>query len=235
MSRPALALASTALLACLALGREGRADPPRLTAQAAPPPPAAQPVQPPAAQPPPPGYGAPPPGYGAPPPGYGAAPPGYGPPPPGYAPPPGYYYQPPPGYYAGAPLPPPVPKERNSPGMMVTGIVLTGVGVIALLSGAIVYTSANTQQTYDSLGCASGYCSYDDHDDEKTAGIAVMIAGGAAVAVGIPLLVIGARKVPVRGGGGAPAEPERRERDEDEDAEASLFVSPRATGLRMTF
>ena len=119
--------------------------------------------------------------------------------------------------------------------MMVTGIVLTGVGVIALLSGAIVYTSANTQQQYDVLCDNGSYCSYDDHEDEKVAGVAVMIAGGAAIAVGIPLLVIGARKVPVRGGAGAPAEPERRDRDDDEEGETSLVISPRSTGLRMTF
>lgn len=228
MTRPALALASTTLLVCLAFGRDGRADPPRQIAQAAPPaqPAAAQPI----AQPAP-----PPPGYGAAPPGYGQPPPGYGQPPPGYAPPPGYYYQPPPGYYAGAPLPPPVPKERNSTGMMVTGIVLTGVGVVGLLSGAILYSAANTQQTYDSLDCISSeYCNYDDHEDEKVAGVALMIAGGAAIAVGIPLLVIGARKVPVRGGAGAPGQPEPRDRDDDE-VETSLVISPRSTGLRMTF
>jgi hypothetical protein len=118
--------------------------------------------------------------------------------------------------------------------MMVTGIVLTGVGVIALLSGAIVYTSANTQEQYDNY-CGGDFCTYENHDEEKAAGVAVMIAGGAAIAVGIPLLVIGARKVPIRGGAGAPAEPERRDRDEDEEGETSLVISPRSTGLRMTF
>jgi hypothetical protein len=128
-----------------------------------------------------------------------------------------------------------VPKERNSTGMMVTGIVLTGVGVIALLSGAIVYTSANTQQTYDEL-CSGDFCRYEDRDDEKVAAAAVMIAGGAAIAIGIPLLVVGARKVPVRGGAGAPpGEPERRDRDDVEEGETSLVISPRSTGLRMTF
>ncbi|MEJ7728754.1 MAG: hypothetical protein WKG00_06020 [Polyangiaceae bacterium] len=127
-----------------------------------------------------------------------------------------------------------MPRERNSTGMMVTGIVLTGVGVIALLSGAIVYTSATTARQYDTL-CSGDVCSYENRDGEKVAGVAVMIAGGAAIAIGIPLLVIGARKVPVRGGAGAPAEPERRDRDDDEEGETSLFISPRSTGLRMTF
>lgn len=157
---------------------------------------------------PPPGYGPPPPGYGAPPPGYGAPPPGYGAAPPGYtyAPAPGYGYPPPPPGYGYAPAPgyaygPPIdvaPKERRSSGMMAGGIVMISVGGLGLIIGSALALSSGSSCSFD----FSGSCSRDT--GAQTAGYGMMIGGIISVAVGIPLLVYGAKKVPVRPEG-APA------------------------------
>ncbi len=147
---------------------------------------------------PPPGYGPPPPGYAQP--GY---PPGYGPPPPGYAqpghPPPGYVlapgYWPPPGY-GPQPMQPPAATERRSTGMMVGGIVLLSVGGLGLVIGSSLALSSTT--TCDFGGCSSS-------GGSQTAGYGVLIGGAIAVAVGIPLLIYGVKKVPARPDATAPA------------------------------
>ena len=184
----------------------GQGPPPPPPGQGPPPPPPGQGPPPPAAAPAPPGYGPPPP-YG---------PPGYGPPPPGYGPPPGYYY--PPGYYGPPPEQPeppepPPPFRRKSTGMMVSGIVLTGLGGANLLAGAVVTAAArplaeesrscqDTYYTYPSLnGPSDNYvpsnsCVDDLERDYRVGGIIALVAGGVLAGVGIPLLVVGAEKIP---------------------------------------
>ena len=145
------------------------------------------------AYPPPAGYGQPPPGYGQPPPGY-AAPPGY------YgAPPPGYAYAPPPGYmYAPQqPTEPLVQKQRRSSGMMAGGIVLLSAGGLAMAIGAVVALSVSSQCAFN-FSIDSG-CQTDT--STQTTGYGMMIGGLIGVAVGIPLLVYGAKKVPVKAEG----------------------------------
>jgi hypothetical protein len=148
--------------------------------------PSAQPPPaPPPAPPPPQGQGYPPPpgyGQGYPPPGYGQ---GYPPPPPGY----GYGYPPgsapPPAYsaaedpYAGEEDDPEKPRKRKrySTGMMVAGIVLTPVGALTGVMGM-------TMTVVGDKGAGS----------TREVGIAVMLAGICGVGVGIPLIVIGARR-----------------------------------------
>lgn len=91
--------------------------------------------------PPPPVHGPPPPGYGPPPPGYAPPPPGYGTPPPPYAPPgsvqPGSV---PPGYGPSVPGPvgPPV-EERPDPGTWTFLDVLSGLGLVMLLSTLLTW------------------------------------------------------------------------------------------------
>jgi hypothetical protein len=143
----------------------------------------------------------PPPGYAPPPPGYAPAPPGYGQP--GYGQPygqPGYgqpqFYYPPP------PLMGPPPRmERRSKGMMAGGIVLLGVGALSLITGLAVYAvgSVGTYKGCYGYSTYSSYsdCGYTSDKGTQTAGVALMIAGVAGIGVGIPLTVIGAKKVPV--------------------------------------
>ena len=182
------------------------ADPPPAPAPAAPSG-YAQPGQPGYAQPgyaqpgyPPPGYGPPPPGYAQPgyPPGYGP-PPGYaqpGYPPPGYAPP-GYVlapgYGPPPGY---GPQPMAPAMERRSTGMMVGGIVLLSAGGLAMVIGSSLALTSTSSCTFQ------GFCS--SNDGAQAAGYGVLIGGAVALAVGIPLLIYGAKKVPAQPDATAP-------------------------------
>lgn len=159
---------------------------------------------------PPPGY-APPPGYGAPPPEYGAAPPGYAVPPGG-------------AYYYGYGPPPPIPKKRRSTGMMVSGIVLTALGGVTLLAGAVVYGMAKkTSCTYSATGAT--FCSR--NEDGATAGTIAMLLGGGMIAAGIPLTVVGARKVPVNEAGVRKVEAPR--------SVGTLFLSPTGASFRYSF
>jgi hypothetical protein len=102
--------------------------------------------------------------------------------------------------------------ERNSIGMMVGGIVLTAGGVVALSMGALVYIAATSIQC-DCIG--PGACDCSDEKGE-VGGIALMAGGVLGLGVGIPLIVLGARKVP--------AEPE-----------TAVLIGPGAAGLRCRF
>lgn len=145
----------------------------------------------------------PPPNYGAPPRAWPGAQPGYPPPgagpyghygQPGY-PPPGYYppyAYPPPGYgYYGYGQPyTPVPKERRSLTAMVTGIVLTSVGGVFGVTGVAVAST-------DHVVCGGNADVYDCSNETPVGGIIMAVAGFIGVAVGIPLIVYGAKEVPV--------------------------------------
>jgi hypothetical protein len=102
--------------------------------------------------------------------------------------------------------------ERNSIAMMVGGIVLTAGGVFTLGMGALVYAGAKSIQC-DCIGPC-------DCRDEKgeIGGIVLMAGGVAGLAVGIPLIVLGARKVPVEPG-----------------PEAAVLIGPGSAGLRCRF
>jgi hypothetical protein len=65
--------------------------------------------------------------------------------------------------------------ERNSRAQMALGIVLTSVGPVVMLGGMVAAVSSR--------------------DDGP--GIAAAVLGGLGLLVGIPLIVIGAKKVPV--------------------------------------
>jgi hypothetical protein len=101
----------------------------------------------------------------------------------------------PPGAAAGpqvAPMPPPPPaEERRSTGMMVTGISLTGTGLIAGVVGFWLIGQADQGHLAQ---CGTKTC---DPQQQRINGWVIAGAGGAAIAVGVPLLVVGARKVVV--------------------------------------
>ena len=105
-----------------------------------------------------------------------------------YAPPPGAYYDPPGAY------PPPPPMERRSVGAMVGGIVAVSGGFILAMSALVVSVAAETCGI-DAIG-TSNTC-----PDRTATEIGLSIGSIAAIAVGIPLIIYGAKKVPV---GGAP-------------------------------
>jgi hypothetical protein len=142
---------------------------------------------------------APSPGYGY---GYGA-PPAAGYAAPAYGAPSGYYlpaYGAAAGYYASDTRPwayrDAQGTERRSPAMMITGFSMVGVGVGAVITGALVYTFSQSVQ-YDYL-CAQEPCYSPSQSTSSSAvgGVAAMVGGGLFVAVGLPLGIVGAAKKP---------------------------------------
>jgi hypothetical protein len=214
MTRPLL---SVALVGVVSFGASAAfaqsqpaagADVPPLPALAAPAPapppfvaPSAAPPAPPAASPAPP---APPVGYGAPPPGA---------PPPSYGPPPGWGYP----YASSGP-----PRlERYSTPMFVGGIVALSLGGVGLIAGSVLYGSGASK--YD-LYCTdengfTNVCGEADDPDSKGPGLALLIAGGVLVAGGIPLVLVGGRRVP----------------KESAAPPVTASVGPRGASLRITF
>ncbi len=82
------------------------------------------------------------------------------------------------------------------------GIVLTSLGTVALLGGGLVLAS--------STSCSGDSCGYDsssdpfaddmvyEESDTEGAGVGLVIGGLVLAGVGIPLAIIGGRKVPVQ-------------------------------------
>jgi hypothetical protein len=161
-------------------------------APAQPPPPVqpfpqAQPGYPPQAGAPQPAAGYPPPGY------YGGYPPQYGG---GYYPPPGYYY---PMAQETPPAPAPPALRRRSDGMMYGGIALTSGGVVGFFIGTVLLATANNRyEIYCDYNGSSGICETRDDEPRQVAGAIVTVAGGLLLSVGIPLWVVGGKKVRVK-------------------------------------
>ena len=93
----------------------------------------------------------------------------------------------------GQPMPPPAywvyappALERRSVGAMVAGIVTVSLGGVGLLAGTSAAISARSV-------CGSSGCIKQD-----TPGIALGVAGAVLLGAGIPTLVYGARRVPVK-------------------------------------
>jgi len=134
-----------------------------------------------------PGVAPPPPSY--PPGAYPAPPPGAYYPPPGYYAPPGPYYAPP-GAYPGL-----QPMERRSAPAMAGGIVGVTAGAISLFSAlfvAVIADSTCSVVTFDGSGRTTNSC-----DSHAPAVIGLTVAGIAGIAIGIPLIIYGAKKVPL--------------------------------------
>ncbi|WP_437308310.1 hypothetical protein [Sorangium sp. So ce388] len=185
-----------------------------------PPAPAAGPYPAPPQQDPQAGPGAPP---GYPPPGY--PPPGY---PGGYAPYGGAYPPPPLGYPPPAadlpPAPPPVPLRRKSPSLMLGGIALTAGGTIAFFAGTGLLASASERyEIYCDFGGYTGVCDTRTDGPRQIAGALISVAGGVMLAVGIPLWIIGGKKVPATGE--APRAP----------AQTTLSLGPGSAALQTRF
>jgi hypothetical protein len=86
--------------------------------------------------------------------------------------------------------PTPVKGPRHSTAMMVGGIVMVSFAPIALITSAI----ANVEKH----GCEDGiYGPIRDCDQYNPTIYGGLIAAGALVAIGIPLIVIGAKRDPV--------------------------------------
>lgn len=118
--------------------------------------------------------------------------------PPGYLPPLGYYPQ-----YPGQPtggdpftLPPPIPRERYSTGMMVGGILMVVGGFAGTVAGGVLVSSA--KERIDIYCDGPFLCAHKDDDARKTAGGIIMAIGIVTGAAGIPLWIIGSKQIPIK-------------------------------------
>jgi hypothetical protein len=73
--------------------------------------------------------------------------------------------------------------------MMAAGIVLTSIGGLGLVGAGVLISQNNQENERCSQQCVP-------NERKRNVGIAIGVGGLAALGAGIPLLVIGARKVP---------------------------------------
>ena len=109
---------------------------------------------------------------------------------------------------------PRVGKETRSGAMVVTGVVMISVAGTMLPIGSVMSSSSSqdcvTDPTGTSFPCTPA--------TSRKSGLGVLVAAAGSLAIGIPLVVLGAQKVPV--------EIPRR---------ASLTVGPSGASLRYDF
>jgi hypothetical protein len=86
---------------------------------------------------------------------------------------------------------PAVGKETRSAGMVATGVVLISIGATMLPIGTTISAGAGRDCSFD------GSTQTCEPDPERLSGIGVLAAAAGALAVGIPLVVLGAQKVPI--------------------------------------
>ncbi|CAN94676.1 putative membrane protein [Sorangium cellulosum So ce56] len=121
--------------------------------------------------------------------------------------------------------------KRRSKGMMVTGIVLTSLGAVAILGGGLVIASAPScsgdgcvyDRSSNPYADDTGYQYEEDGADAEGAGVGLVVGGLVLAGVGIPLAIVGGRKVPVqpeKQAASTPAPP------------PELVIGPRYAGLR---
>lgn len=188
----------------------GPASPPAKRPAPAPPPDALEAVvpAPPASAPAP--AAAPPPAFAPAPPPFAPeipAAPAYAPVAPAWGPPPGQTYWPAyaPAYPASPTfyrqeepfsLPPPVPKQAANSKLMIAGILAATGGVATLITGSILMSVAT--ERIDVYRDGPAYCCSIDDAPLRNAGITMLVIGGITATLGVPLWMIGGRRVPVR-------------------------------------
>lgn len=112
---------------------------------------------------------------------------------------------------------------------MGVGIAMTSLGIVGVLSGLAAFASANNRID---VYCDGGFlCGNRDDEDLQAAGGALMIVGGVLGAVGIPLWVIGGKRIPLK-----PTENSNTPSDKPPAApQATLKIGPGSAGLHVAF
>ena len=93
-------------------------------------------------------------------------------------------------------LPPPVPKEAANSKLMGVGIAAAIGGVATLITGSILMSVA--KERIDVYRDGPTYCCAIDDAPMRNVGITMLVIGGITATVGIPLWMIGGRRVPIR-------------------------------------
>lgn len=115
--------------------------------------------------------------------------------------------------------------------MMVGGVLLTTGGILGVLIGSAVATTASDQiPIYCDQGFGPTICETRADETQLAVGVATLVTGFVAIGVGIPLWVIGGKRVPVKEDGkpGDPAAAAPK-------TSLRFVVGPSSAALRGTF
>lgn len=114
--------------------------------------------------------------------------------------------------------------------MMGIGIAMTSLGIVGVLSGLASFASANNRID---VYCDGGIqCGSRDDENLQVAGGVLMIVGGVLSAAGIPLWVIGAKRVPLKDN----ESPDKKPSDQTPPpAQATLKIGPGSAGFQLQF
>jgi hypothetical protein len=93
-------------------------------------------------------------------------------------------------------LPPAAPKEPANRKLMIAGVVASIGGVATLITGSILMSVA--KERIDVYRDGPAYCCSIDDAPLRNAGITMLVIGGITATIGVPLWMIGGRRVPVR-------------------------------------
>jgi len=114
--------------------------------------------------------------------------------------------------------------------MMVGGVLLTTGGILGVLIGSAVASSASEQiEIYCDQGGFVGVCERRTDEGQQAAGIAVLVTGFVALGVGIPLWVIGGKRVPIKDDAAPTSTTDAPK------TSLELVVGPSSAALRATF
>ncbi len=98
--------------------------------------------------------------------------------------------------YNGPPIgwrDPSVGKESRSGAMVVTGAIVISVAATMLPVGTVMASSSSQDCTFDPTGSTSVCVP----SSGLRSGLGVLVAAAGGLAIGIPLVVLGAQKVPI--------------------------------------
>ncbi|TKD02270.1 hypothetical protein E8A74_29295 [Polyangium fumosum] len=119
--------------------------------------------------------------------------------------------------------------------MMVGGILATTAGIVGVLAGSAIASTAVSQIP---IYCESQFgptiCETRSDETQQAVGYGILITGVVALGVGVPLWVIGSKRVPVKSDETTPDAPSTTPPAAPQTS-LRLLVSPTSAGLRVTF
>lgn len=93
------------------------------------------------------------------------------------------------------------PAKRRSRGMMIGGIVMSALGGVTAIAGVVYFAAPEPFcDLYGNSGLDRGSCV----DTYRGVGVAGMVVGGVLIAIGLPVAIYGAGKVPADAARSAP-------------------------------
>jgi hypothetical protein len=119
--------------------------------------------------------------------------------------------------------------------MMVGGVLLTTGGILGVLIGSAVATTASNQiNVYcNQPGFGVTVCETRADETQLAIGVTTLVTGFVAIGIGIPLWIIGGKQEPVKD---KPADqPTQQATPEAPKTSLELVVGPSSAALRATF